>query len=838
MLPFCFLPKACALTGFLVAGLFVWHLGNDLTQEISPSNSLDSSLIEDGLFQSESSTQNWDISASQRRAQARIMVEKMVNQTVLNYSGLSYVKKARLSQVMKPEQFDTLSDTHRQMLANLAEPDEELPPGTQTGGGDNSGGISGQGIVTRPFVCFAPGTPDEVREPFSALSGQGQVAEATAGGLTALALQTSSRWSRTATNGRSTGSNGDPLTLTWSIVPDELSIPGDNGEPTAPSNLRAWLNSTYGSEATWLPLFQSVFDKWEALTGITYVYEPNDDGASFPGSRGILSQRGDVRIAGHPIDGNFNVLAYNFFPDTGDMVIDTTDSYLTSTTNNSIRLRNTIAHEHGHGLALSHVCPINQTKLMEPNLTTSFDGPQHDDIYSSQSLYGDRFENDDTSATATNLGTLSAGSAEIVKNLSIIGRTDSDYLKFQSPGSGYDTSIILRPVGLSYLEGGQTVTTCTGTTFNSLDKRNLTLQLYNSSGTTLLASSASAGAGAAESINSFGLISSGPFIVKISADNVTATQIYELEISFSPSVTTPEISISDLSVTEEAGTIAVPVSLSAPTTVTVTVSWSTSDISATSGADYQVGSGTVIFSPGDISETIVITCLEDTLDEGDEALQINLSSPQNATIADGQATVTITDNDPLPILSVTPDIPKVSETDPNASFTFSLDTPSGRTVSFAYSTDGASATSGTDFSATSGTLTLPAGTISTSISVPITNDTEAEANESFSVATTSLTNASSGLTSLAEVLILDDDALAQFANSSASFSSPASGTGLQINWDAVPGRTYRIEESTDLTNWTTVPGAENVDPSTSQATFVIPVSIPGERRFYRLVDES
>ena len=66
------------------------------------------------------------------------------------------------------------------------------------------------------------------------------------------------------------------------------------------------------------------------------------------------------------ITGNFGILAYNFFPNSGDMVIDVPDSFYNNTSNNSLGLRNTLAHEHGHGLGLSHVCPVNQTKLMEP----------------------------------------------------------------------------------------------------------------------------------------------------------------------------------------------------------------------------------------------------------------------------------------------------------------------------------------------------------------------------------------------------------------------------------------------------------------------------------------
>ena len=40
----------------------------------------------------------------------------------------------------------------------------------------------------------------------------------------------------------------------------------------------------------------------------------------------------------------------NFFPNNGDMVIDTGDNFYNSTGSNSLRLRNVLAHEAGHGV--------------------------------------------------------------------------------------------------------------------------------------------------------------------------------------------------------------------------------------------------------------------------------------------------------------------------------------------------------------------------------------------------------------------------------------------------------------------------------------------------------
>ena len=57
------------------------------------------------------------------------------------------------------------------------------------------------------------------------------------------------------------GGVGTPVTLTWSFVPDGLSIPSGVGEPIAPSNLFATLDAAYASQggrAAWVRAFLAV----------------------------------------------------------------------------------------------------------------------------------------------------------------------------------------------------------------------------------------------------------------------------------------------------------------------------------------------------------------------------------------------------------------------------------------------------------------------------------------------------------------------------------------------------------------------------------------------------
>jgi Calx-beta domain-containing protein len=54
----------------------------------------------------------------------------------------------------------------------------------------------------------------------------------------------------------------------------------------------------------------------------------------------------------------------------------------------------------------------------------------------------------------------------------------------------------------------------------------------------------------------------------------------------------------------------------------------------------------VTFTAGTVSRTITIKVLGDSVDEADETFFVNLVTPQNATIVDGQGIITIVDNDP------------------------------------------------------------------------------------------------------------------------------------------------------------------------------------------------
>ncbi|HEX8492185.1 MAG TPA: Calx-beta domain-containing protein [Pyrinomonadaceae bacterium] len=109
----------------------------------------------------------------------------------------------------------------------------------------------------------------------------------------------------------------------------------------------------------------------------------------------------------------------------------------------------------------------------------------------------------------------------------------------------------------------------------------------------------------------------------------------------------PSLSINNVTVVETNTGVTFTVTLSAASGQTVSVKYATMNDTAAAPADYTAITGTLVFSPGQVSKQIVVPIKGDTLDELDETFKLMLSSPTNAVIATGlgTGTATIKDND-------------------------------------------------------------------------------------------------------------------------------------------------------------------------------------------------
>ena len=228
----------------------------------------------------------------------------------------------------------------------------------------------------------------------------------------------------------------------------------------------------------------------------------------------------------------------------------------------------------------------------------------------------------------------------------------------------------------------------------------------------------------------------GTLSLKVTAtDGSQATANDTFDLLIAEGTHLPGLSINDVTVTEGTGgsvSAMFRVSLSAASTLPITVRYATANGTATVGSDFTTASGTLTFSPGQTSKTFTVMVTGDSLDEAQETFFVNLSTPTNALTFDGQGQGTITDNDNAPALSIN----NVSVTERtgspvNAVFTVKLSAKSGLPITVHYATANRTAVAPNDFDATSGTVTFAPGDLSKTITVPVTGDSLDEANELF-----------------------------------------------------------------------------------------------------------
>ena len=193
----------------------------------------------------------------------------------------------------------------------------------------------------------------------------------------------------------------------------------------------------------------------------------------------------------------------------------------------------------------------------------------------------------------------------------------------------------------------------------------------------------------------------------------------------------PGLSIDDATPVQEGEAAEFVVRLSAASGVPVTVSYGTVDGTAGAGSDYTSTAGMLRFEAGETSKTIAVPTIEDATAEESEAFTVQLSDPAGATVADGTATGTITDDDDPPGLAID-DAPPVREGEA-AEFVVRLSAASGAAVRVSYRTMDGTAAAGFDYVATEGTLRFEAGETRNTIVVPTIEDAAAEETEAFTV---------------------------------------------------------------------------------------------------------
>ena len=192
----------------------------------------------------------------------------------------------------------------------------------------------------------------------------------------------------------------------------------------------------------------------------------------------------------------------------------------------------------------------------------------------------------------------------------------------------------------------------------------------------------------------------------------------------------PELSIGDAPV-GEGDPAQFTVTLTPASGKTVTVDYATADGTAEAPADYTSRSDPLSFSPGELSKTIMVPTIRDSIADNNETFTVTLSNPREATLDDHTAIATIIDDD-LPTLSIR-DVDVTVVEGGAAEFTVMLSMESTDDIMVDYATSDGTATEGTDYTEASDTLTILAGDLEKTISVQTLPDTIEESDETFSL---------------------------------------------------------------------------------------------------------
>ncbi len=299
----------------------------------------------------------------------------------------------------------------------------------------------------------------------------------------------------------------------------------------------------------------------------------------------------------------------------------------------------------------------------------------------------------------------------------------------------------------------------------------------------------------------------GDEMFTVSLSTLTGTTL-TVDITSTATVTisdddVPNVTLADVTVGEEAGTVTVTATLDMAVSGGFTVDASTADGTtngATAGTDYTTVSGETLTFAGTAGEmqTVVVTISSDTDIEEDETFTVSLGTLAGTTVTVGTsstATVTIEDDD-RPTITLG-DVTVTEGDDPmTVTVTATLDIAVSGGLTADVSTTDDTATAGSDYTTTTTMLTFGGTAGETQeFTVPILDDEDFEMEEMFSVA---LTNTSVPTDiNPATVTITDDD-------------TPPLSAGLVLS----PASVTEGSDPTTITVTATIAGGMSVESAT------------------------
>ena len=290
--------------------------------------------------------------------------------------------------------------------------------------------------------------------------------------------------------------------------------------------------------------------------------------------------------------------------------------------------------------------------------------------------------------------------------------------------------------------------------------------------------------------------------ILIAIDSATGAEVgspdsVEVVINDDDEAADPEVNLSTSTgfILESGASATITASLDAALDNDVIVTLITSG-DATLDSDYTLAETTLTIPAGSLGAQTTVTAIDDDADENNETISIGIDSVVGATAGNiDSVSVQITDNDGTPTLSLSGDTGTIAENGGVATVSANLSSPATDDVTIALALGGA-ATAGTDYSASTQSLTIPAGQTSASMTLTATDDTSFEADELILVGIDSATGATLGAPRTLLVRIADDDEPAPGERTPEETGTPVS-TIVDAGAQFVPMLSFGLRNPTD-----------------------------------------
>ncbi len=291
---------------------------------------------------------------------------------------------------------------------------------------------------------------------------------------------------------------------------------------------------------------------------------------------------------------------------------------------------------------------------------------------------------------------------------------------------------------------------------------------------------------------------SGP---EFSADNLDIPD--GSYVSFGVLRRTAEFSASASNIFEPNGPASIEVSLSFAAADTETVDYAVTAGSATgSGTDYTLSAGTLVFNPGNITQDIFVTLINDSDIESDETVAITLSNPSSGISLGSVLTHTLTINDddsPRRVEVVGASTTGDEATSP-ITITFQLESAAQidavNATSVDYTVTGTATGGGTDYTLADGTATIAAGFENITRGLVVVDDALAEAGETVTITISNPVNAnlSPTLNTFTYTITDNDTAPTVSFTSASSTGSEASSPGsIEVTLSSAAGQDVGVD---------------------------------------------